>query len=100
VLKYSLHWPVLVQGEDWGPYIVTDGKLITGQNPKVPYTTVVQAVLNAILALPADSSVYLLLAWKCCCVCGMTILTGVWLAVQSSEPLGKAIADALSTAIR
>lgn len=24
----------IVQGEDWGPYVVTDGKLITGQNPQ------------------------------------------------------------------
>jgi hypothetical protein len=36
-VEKGLNWPIGVQGQDWGPYVVTDGKLITGQNPKVPH---------------------------------------------------------------
>ena len=32
--------PVAMQGEDWSPFVVTDSKMITGQNPQViaPHT--------------------------------------------------------------
>ena len=33
--KYLISWSFATQGEDWGPFVVADGKLITGQNPQV-----------------------------------------------------------------
>ena len=31
----SLSCSLAMQGADWSPFVVTDGKLITGQNPQV-----------------------------------------------------------------